>query len=1130
MGVRYVSMYRLFLVSIISLVALAAKAFPADSYAASSRLSTGRWVKVSVTSTGMHYIPAADLQRMGFKNPAAVRVYGYGAQRLPEVLSLATLADDLPATPVHCDGSGIYFYAVGPVTVAATNEGNLYPATNPYTVKGYYFITEEEGEAPALPQSPAVSATATPVTTFPALAYHKEELENPGQTGNEMMGEDFLANATRSFNITLPGVVAGSQASLECTFYTKNQSASRLVFSIDDNALPYVGTDAVRAEDGHYTHALKTVTLHPFAAAGERVKVTVNHSRSARGSLSRLGHLAVTYTRPLALDDGKLDFHLTAPSATLTGLAGGARVWDVTDPLNIKSLGDAAVGGELAVNSTSTAMRHYVAWNPGAKFPAPVNEGVVANQDLHAREVPDMVIFTHPDWKSQARRVAVLHSSSADALDVLVVEPQELYNEFSSGAPDALALRKLLKMFYDRSDPAAEHRLRYVLIMGRSSYDNRRLSQSVKALKYPLLPGWQTDTSLSDNTSYTTDDIYTMLLDGAGANPAADYQCIAVGRMPVVSLVDARNVVDKLEQYVNNPVNTPWKNKAIIVADDENEGWFMKHSDWLVDNAMATDGGKHVMYNKIYIDAYQQLNSTYPQARQDMFRMLNEGAALWTFAGHANPTSWTGDGLMTYTDINNLYIKHYPFVIAATCDFLRWDAREISAAEILYRTPSSGIIGAVSATRPAIISPNGDLLASIGRHIYRTDADGRYLTIGEIYRAAKNNSAGRGTWNNSNKLRYVLMGDPAMRLCTPSNRVVADMIGGVSTDGTESPVIKARQMVEVVGHVEDPSGNPIDEFDGTIQLTLYDAEHSTTSHGYGEQGLEYTFEQQGGRLHTSIHPVKEGKFTISIPMPGEVADNYRPAALDMYAVANDGNDAVGVERNLYVYGYDDTAGDDTTAPVIEFFHLNHAGADLNAVNTTPVVVARVSDDVAINLSGAGIGHQMTLTLDTRRSFTDLPLYFTPSADGTPSGTIVYTLPEVTPGHHELTLRVWDTSGNSTSATLEFNASSSQAPVLYDLYADCNPARTDTRFYLIHDRPNAVVTLQVEVFDLMGRQVWTTSVNGMSDPTLPLPVKWDLCDNAGRRVGRGIYLYRARVTDADGLTSSTATRRIAVTAP
>ena len=80
----------------------------------------------------------------------------------------------------------------------------------------------------------------------------------------------------------------------------------------------------------------------------------------------------------------------------------------------------------------------------------------------------------------------------------------------------------------------------------------------------------------------------------------------------------------------------------------------------------------------------------------------------------------------------------------------------------------------------------------------------------------------------------------------------------------------------------------------------------------------------------------------------------------------------------------------------------------------------------------------------------------------------------------------------------------------------------------HNRPDAVVGVTIEVYDLMGRPVWRTTQSGRSDMFTSTPVVWNLIDNAGRRVPRGIYIYRATIT-TDGVQVATKSKKLAVPA-
>ena len=67
-----------YLSALLLCIGLMAHAYSPTYYSSTSRLSTGRWVKVKVTKTGIQQITHQELAEMGFNDPSAVSVYGYG--------------------------------------------------------------------------------------------------------------------------------------------------------------------------------------------------------------------------------------------------------------------------------------------------------------------------------------------------------------------------------------------------------------------------------------------------------------------------------------------------------------------------------------------------------------------------------------------------------------------------------------------------------------------------------------------------------------------------------------------------------------------------------------------------------------------------------------------------------------------------------------------------------------------------------------------------------------------------------------------------------------------------------------------------------------------------------------------
>lgn len=83
--------------------------------------------------------------------------------------------------------------------------------------------------------------------------------------------------------------------------------------------------------------------------------------------------------------------------------------------------------------------------------------------------------------------------------------------------------------------------------------------------------------------------------------------------------------------------------------------------------------------------------------------------------------------------------------------------------------------------------------------------------------------------------------------------------------------------------------------------------------------------------------------------------------------------------------------------------------------------AEIEDPSGINLSGIGLGHDMTINIDKfgiyRICSND---YFDPQSGTYGKGTVMYEIPELEDGYHTLTFKVWDTESNSSRKTITFS--------------------------------------------------------------------------------------------------------------
>ncbi|MCM1484154.1 MAG: type IX secretion system sortase PorU [Muribaculaceae bacterium] len=1107
-----------------------AHAFSESKYSTSSVLASGHWVKVSITDTGMHFIPAATLRSWGFSDVKRVHVHGYGAARIPDLLSSANYVDDLPEQPLHITDAGIYFYAVGPVSWSTVNSRYVH-TLNPFTEKGYYFITESDEPAVTAPTEGWARQPQNPSTTFTERIWHELDAVSLSTSGHQLYGEDFRFTPSRTFNFDLTGLVPGTKAWMRTRFVTNTTSSSSLSITANGTVVGS-GTNRIDAT-GSDNYGDAATFDHQFTPDAERLSVALKHNPAGTVKAAHLDAITINYTRALSMPaSGHLDFGVSTTSVLLSGSGEGTMVWDVTDPLRIFAIPTVDVSGGTGWVNSYTGSRRYTAWREGASLPQPSYVSTIDNQDIHSiTDIPDMVIFTISDWAGEAERLADMHRTGSDSLKVIVVDQEMVFNEFASGAPDVNSFRKMLKMLYDRGQSTSSRKLKYALFMGRATFDNRVLTQNMQALRQKFMPTWQSDESLRETGSYTSDDIFAFLEDNSGRDMAQDTHCIAIGRLPVRTLGEARTMVDKIINYTSHSESGPWQTRIIAMADDGDIGKHMLQTDAAIDSMRTALTGRFMLPTRVFVDAYELKAGAAEGGRNLLYRKLNEGVLWWNYLGHGDRVSLSNGKLVTLSDVSSLNLRTIPFMAAYTCLFMRWDDHELSGGEMLALNDKGGVISLLSTMRKSYISNNGTLAAEISAESFRRDEAGRQLTVGEMIRRGKNRLSKPYQRRDENKLRYALLGDPAMRLAVPELFVRLETINGETVDPDKQITLMARQNVTMTGTIVDADGNKVESFSGPLYTTLYDAETSTTTLGRPRDnvnGLCHVYDEPGAMLYQGRDSVRAGEFAIRIAMPFETADNFRPATVQFFASAAGHTEAAGMNSDFYIYGTDDSADSDTIPPTVDYAVLNHDSFHPGqTVNESPMLLAKVSDNVGINLSMAGIGHQMTLRLDNRTTYTDIPLYYTPNADGTPGGSIAYPLSGLTEGDHSLTLRVWDTSGNSTQHTLPFKVQQGALPTVFDIYTDANPASTQARFYITHNRPDADMTVTFEVFNMLGRRVWCSTVTDRSNMFTSAPVTWDLTDMGGHRVTRGIYLYRAIISTPDG-EIHTAAKRIAVT--
>ena len=763
-----------------------------------------------------------------------------------------------------------------------------------------------------------------------------------------------------------------------------------------------------------------------------------------------------------------------------------------------------------------------------ATFGVPEYVYNITNQDHHADMAVDMVIIIPTSQKllAQAQRIKAFHESH-DSLRVRIVPADELFNEFSSGTPDANAYRRYLRMLYDRAETAADMP-RYLLLFGDGVWDNRMLTAGLKGYSPDdFLLCYESENSFSEIDCYVSDDYFCLLDEGEGGNMlSSDKADVAVGRFSARTDEQAQVVVDKTIGYMQNDYAGSWQNTICVMGDDGDNNRHMEDAEAVAKQVLQEHPALNI--KKIYWDAYTRQSSStgfsYPDVTQLIRQQMQRGALIMNYTGHGAAYTMSHEQVVSLSDFNLSDAQRLPLWLTASCDIMPFDGQQENIGETAMFNSTGGAVAFYGTTRTVYASYNRYMNRAYTRYVLGTDASGRRYTIGEAARQAKNllmtsTASGNdiGEDRTANKLQYTLLGDPALTLAMPTMQIVIDSI---SPDSVQMLV---GQTISVKGHVVGA-----DHFNGVVTLTVRDVETTITCklNNTQEADKAFVYQDRPNTLYTGSDSVRNGQFVVTFTLPKDISYSDGNGLITAYAVSSDHRQVAHGYSTNFTMGSGEVIADDGIGPNIYCYLNSSSFVNGGAVNATPYFYAELSDKDGINVSGSGIGHDMELIIDGQMSSTYvLNDYFQYDFGDYRSGSLGYSIPQLDYGQHSLLFRAWDVFNNSSVVELQFNVVKGQEPTLFSIDCTKNPATTGTTFIVTHDRIGSQVDVQIDVFDMSGRQLWKHTETGVPDGQ-SYAVNWDLTTSGGHSLQTGVYLYRVQIS-SDGSTQASKAKKLMI---
>jgi hypothetical protein len=1100
-----------------------------------SILAEGKIYKFYVEETGVHRVTFSFLSQLGLDlsdvNSNDIKVYSHGGQMMP-LRNGQNQFFDPPQLPIQVfdggDGkfnSGDFFLLYAESTTGWNEENQTH--IHAYANRAFYYITLNDEAPVRIPNAQNLSATPNVVVNdFDDFRFYEKDETSMSLTGRRWFGDRFDIQTEREYNFQFNNLITSEPLFYEMEFGAI--SVINTTFNIDINANNVTNVTVGANGDNLPSNGNGVSSQTNVSSNDITVKLTYDKqgNPAARGFLDYIRLRAKCQLRGIGdqfvFQNLSIPFSTAVVQYTIENASNISQVWKI-DALNEIS----AYQNETSENTFSFSTEH----NPQTKFIAIdpsdyysprffTSDRIVENQDLKGTiflnaqgefQDVDYIIITNNEYLSHANRLAEYRRTNNN-LNVKVVDVQTIYDEFSTGKQDIVAIRNFMKYVYDNASSPA-NRIKYLGIIGDSSVDYKdRLPGNNN-----IVPTFQSLNSFATTaSSFMSDDFFVIMDDNEGTMAASDKMDFAVGRILVETQTQAREAIDKIIEYEKRDSFDTWRNNFILVSDDVDLDWEHNSIQVNLDNLgdEISSNKPNINVKKIHSDAFQQQTSAggdrYPRVNAEIQNQVEVGATVLNYFGHGGEDGLAQERIVTQTDVESWQNPNrYNIFLTVTCEFTRFDnPLRLTAGEVCYRNPNGGPVGMITTTRAISVGDGVTVNRELAPFLF--DYNNEKLSVGEAVRRTKNLIS-----SNGRRIIYYL-GDPALRIPFPDPNVRLTRVNNIPVTQFQD-TLKALSKNKFSGEIVDANGNRIENYNGVVTTTIFDKriQRSTlgndgTRNALGEL-LILDFTTLGETLFRGQATVKNGSFEVEFVLPKDTRIPIGNGRVSFYSV-RDGEleDQSGFSNDILIGDINENADTDNEGPIIQLYMNDESFIDGEITNDSPFLLAKLQDDNGINTAG-GIGHDIVAILDgDEANPIILNEYYEADVDDFSSGEVLYKLRNLEDGLHTISFKGWDTFNNSSTAEITFRVANEDGLDITRVLNYPNPFVSYTEFWFHHNQPQVPLNVQVQVYTVTGKVVWTHNQTITTDSFLAREITWDGRDDFGNQIGKGVYVYKLTV--------------------
>ena len=1035
----------------------------AERYAEHSILSQGKWAKISVSNTGIHQLTASTIKSAGFSDISKVKIYGYGGNLVPEVLSDSYLReyDDLKEIPTCTVGGKKLFYAQGSI-YWDSNESSV-RTRNPYSDYGYYFITENDSEPLTCTEEELLN-TAWPTPDAYHTLYEKDEFSWMSGGRNLFYKEAIESGKTGKYIINIPE--GNTEADLTVSVTANPQTAIKIYLNNKE-----IGSRTISIMANYKANGF-TDTWHVNNLHGNDTVYIKNVS----GGIARLDYISLRYNTPKA-----------APVLATDDFPTAKYVYNITNQdLHADKDYDMVIiipTSQKLLKQAQRLAKHH------------------ADHDgLNVRIVPADELYNEfssgtPDVSAYKRYMKMLYDKS-----------------------DSLHMPKSLLLF---GDCTFDNRM----LISDAKSETKKNSLDDYLLCYESENSFSsTECYVSDDfLTYLDDeeDISTFL--GLPDIGVGRFPCTSEEEAKI--LVDKtinyalntnagswQNTIMFLGDDGNNNIHMHDVNDVAEQTISEHPGYYVRKIYWDAFNRTSLSTGnrypdateiiKQQQNNGALIIDYAGHGSPTSISHEivlsvkDFANFKGNNLPLWVTAsceimpfdsndetiGEKALLNAEGGAVAFYGTTRTVYVPQNKKINSAFMKYvLSYDenGKPVTLGEAQRLAKNYLVKNGIEITKNKLqYSLLGDPALSLALPTYTAVIDNI-----------------NGIDVKSDSLPQLRAGDK----------------------------VSIKGHIELAGNKAENFSGTLDAMVRDTKETVKCKLNNTTSEG---ADTAFIFTDRKNNLYHGTNKVENGEFNFTFAVPKDINYADGTGLINIYAYDPALKASAHGACDKFTVNGSNIAENDSIGPSI-YCYLNSEDFTFGGeVNSTPFFVAQISDKDGINASGAGIGHDMTLIIDGDIDKTyNLNDNFTFDYESYTSGQTFYALPALSEGKHTLKFRAWDILNNPSTTTLDFVVKKSIQPNIVDVYATNNPARESTTFVVAHNFCGAELELVIDIMDTSGRLLWSTSERGIAT-TNTIAYKWDLTTDSGAKLNTGIYLYRIKLS-SNGSSYASKTQKILI---